>query len=149
MRASNARIAAIKVAMADPLDLQAVDDLQFQTGRRIQPMVASLDSVLDGIERAYGNDLADLVRALPGQLGSAASAEAGAAALEREVRERAVEVHRHEGALDDVVALARGAAFRQSRHLCRHHDRFRPGSGRDHDCPHGHRQYPHHGLVTL
>jgi len=33
---------ALCVAMADPLDIQAIDDLQFRTGRRIEPLVASV-----------------------------------------------------------------------------------------------------------
>ena len=56
--------------MADPLDLQAVDDLQFQTGRRVHAMVASLDAVLEGIERHYGGDFVGLVEALPQELRS-------------------------------------------------------------------------------
>ncbi|NIP78051.1 MAG: type II/IV secretion system protein, partial [Gemmatimonadetes bacterium] len=30
----------LAVAMADPLDASAIDDLQFQTGRRVEPRVA-------------------------------------------------------------------------------------------------------------
>ncbi len=59
---------SLRAAMADPLDLAAVDDLQFQTGRRVQIVVASPDSVLDGIEVHYGGDLAELVEALPAEL---------------------------------------------------------------------------------
>ena len=60
----------LKAAMADPLDLQAVDDLQFQTGRRVHAMVASLDAVLEGIESHYGGDFVGLVKALPQELRS-------------------------------------------------------------------------------
>jgi type IV pilus assembly protein PilB len=58
------------VCMADPLDLSAIDDLQFQTGRRVSPIVASPEAVLDGIEVAYGDDLAALVQSLPDELRS-------------------------------------------------------------------------------
>jgi type II secretory ATPase GspE/PulE/Tfp pilus assembly ATPase PilB-like protein len=58
----------VTVCMADPLDLDAVDDLQFQTGRRVVPVVSSPDAVLDGIEAAYGNDLQALVESLPSEL---------------------------------------------------------------------------------
>lgn len=56
------------VAMADPLDLEAVDDLQFQSGRRVEGRVASEAAVADGLERAYGGSLAGLVASLPSAL---------------------------------------------------------------------------------
>jgi type IV pilus assembly protein PilB len=72
------------LCMADPLDLAAVDDLQFQTGRRVRPIVATPDAVLDAIERAYGSDLLELVRSLPVEL--RAEAERGGGELERATR---------------------------------------------------------------
>ena len=59
---------SVTVCMADPLDIAAVDDLQFQTGRRVIPVVSSPDAVLDGIEMAYGGDLEALVESLPIEL---------------------------------------------------------------------------------
>jgi type IV pilus assembly protein PilB len=44
---------ALVVAMADPLDAAAVDDLRFRTGRRIDPAVATLAAVEQGIRSAY------------------------------------------------------------------------------------------------
>lgn len=41
----------VRVAMADPLDLAAVDDVQFQTGRRVEPVVATETSVLEALAR--------------------------------------------------------------------------------------------------
>ncbi len=58
----------LHVAMADPLDLAAVDDVQFQTGRRVHPLVASLEAVLEGIERHYAGDFSELLDALPEDL---------------------------------------------------------------------------------
>jgi type IV pilus assembly protein PilB len=60
----------LQAAMADPLDLQAVDDLQFQTGKRVHALVASPDAVLEGIESHYGGDFVELVEALPEELRS-------------------------------------------------------------------------------
>lgn len=57
----------LRVAMADPLDLATVDDLQFQTGRRVDPVVASPAA----IQRALGSgedDLDQLVASLPAEL---------------------------------------------------------------------------------
>ncbi|HSG46329.1 MAG TPA: ATPase, T2SS/T4P/T4SS family, partial [Longimicrobiales bacterium] len=56
------------VAMADPLDLGAVDDLQFQSGRRVEAEVATEAAVLDGIGRAYGGAMDGLLAALPSKL---------------------------------------------------------------------------------
>ena len=58
----------LTAALADPLNLAAVDDLQFQTGRRVQLVVASPDAVLDAIEVHYGGDFVELVEALPEEL---------------------------------------------------------------------------------
>jgi type II secretory ATPase GspE/PulE/Tfp pilus assembly ATPase PilB-like protein/RNA polymerase subunit RPABC4/transcription elongation factor Spt4 len=75
----------LQAAMADPLDLQAVDDLQFQTGKRVHAWVASPDAVLEGIESHYGGDLAELVEALPQELRSS-GVDAECAELERATR---------------------------------------------------------------
>jgi len=75
----------LHAAMADPLDLQAVDDLQFQTGRRVQAMVASPDAVLEGIESHYGGAFVELVEALPAEL-RADTADVERTELERATR---------------------------------------------------------------
>jgi type IV pilus assembly protein PilB len=43
----------IRVAMVDPLDLAAVDDLQFHTGRRVTVVVAPPAALRQAIRRAY------------------------------------------------------------------------------------------------
>lgn len=65
LRATPRRLA---VAMADPLDLGGVDDLQFQTGRRVDVEVATPMAVADGLERAYGGAFEGLVASLPAEL---------------------------------------------------------------------------------
>ncbi|HWV58009.1 MAG TPA: ATPase, T2SS/T4P/T4SS family [Longimicrobiales bacterium] len=45
---------ALRVAMVDPLDAAAVADLQFQTGRRIEPAVTTSAAVDQALEAAYG-----------------------------------------------------------------------------------------------
>ncbi|MCZ6727780.1 MAG: type IV-A pilus assembly ATPase PilB [Acidobacteria bacterium] len=44
----------LEVAMVDPTDVVAMDDLKFATGLRIQPLVASERAVKEAIERLYG-----------------------------------------------------------------------------------------------
>ncbi|MDR1699837.1 MAG: Flp pilus assembly complex ATPase component TadA, partial [Lachnoclostridium sp.] len=48
----------LKVAMADPLDIIAIDDLSIITNMQIEPMVATTSDILFGIERYYGNEQA-------------------------------------------------------------------------------------------
>ncbi len=55
--AANGR--TLRVAMADPLDTTAVDDLQFQTGRRVEPVVTTPHAVAEALAAAYGVVLAD------------------------------------------------------------------------------------------
>ena len=59
---------SLRLAMADPLDLATVDDLQFQTGRRVEPVVATPSAVEVGLLRAYGGELDALVEQIPGRL---------------------------------------------------------------------------------
>ncbi len=60
----------IHVAMADPLNVSAIDDVQFQTGRRVLPVVAPPAAVAAAIHTHYGVSLSDLVDALPIELQS-------------------------------------------------------------------------------
>jgi len=76
---------ALHAALADPLDIQAVDDLQFQTGKRVHAYVASPDAVLEGIETHYGGDFVELVEALPAEM-RASAADADRVELERATR---------------------------------------------------------------
>ena len=58
----------IQIAMADPLDLNAMDNLRFQTGRRIEATVAAVETVQEVLELHYPDDMEDLVAALPREL---------------------------------------------------------------------------------
>lgn len=46
----------LKLAMVDPTDVVAIDDIEFATGLRVQPMVASERAVNDAIGRLYGDE---------------------------------------------------------------------------------------------
>ncbi len=46
------------VAMADPLNIFAIDDLKITTGLNINPVVAEKQSILDAIEQYYGKETA-------------------------------------------------------------------------------------------
>jgi type IV pilus assembly protein PilB len=51
----------LRVAMIDPLDASAIDDLQFRTGRRAEPVVATPFSVARAQSEAYGEEAAQRV----------------------------------------------------------------------------------------
>jgi type IV pilus assembly protein PilB len=46
----------LSVAMADPLDASAIDDLQFRTGRRADPVVATVGAIERAQVEAYGEE---------------------------------------------------------------------------------------------
>ncbi len=59
---------SVRLAMADPLDFQLVDDLRFRLGRRIDPVVASSLAIADAASQLSEDDLSDLLRQLPRRL---------------------------------------------------------------------------------
>jgi type IV pilus assembly protein PilB len=46
--------ASLTIAMVDPTNVFAMDDIKFMTGFNIEPVVASEISILEGIDKAYG-----------------------------------------------------------------------------------------------
>src|SRR5437899_611441 len=45
--------AALTIAMVDPTNVFAMDDIKFMTGFNIEPVVASETAIMEGIDRAY------------------------------------------------------------------------------------------------
>ena len=54
----------LRVAMVDPLDMAAVDDLQFRTGKRVEPVVAEPAAVESALA-AYEPSLSALLQRIP------------------------------------------------------------------------------------
>src|SRR5712692_5049033 len=50
------RSEVITIAMSDPLDLSAIDQLAFHTGKRIKPMLAGDSDVISAIQQHYGTE---------------------------------------------------------------------------------------------
>src|SRR3954462_3142269 len=48
--------ASLTIAMVDPTNVFAMDDIKFMTGFNIEPVVASEAAIMEGIERAYHQD---------------------------------------------------------------------------------------------
>src|SRR5581483_10006868 len=47
--------ASLTIAMVDPTNVFAMDDIKFMTGFNIEPVVASESSILEGIEKSYSS----------------------------------------------------------------------------------------------
>src|SRR5215468_9698011 len=50
--------ASLTIAMVDPTNVFAMDDIKFMTGFNIEPVVASETSIMDGIDKAYAQSSA-------------------------------------------------------------------------------------------
>jgi len=57
--------ASLTIAMVDPTNVFAMDDIKFMTGFNIEPVVASEAAIMEGIEKAYqGNQEDDLKKVM-------------------------------------------------------------------------------------
>src|SRR6185312_4417020 len=82
---------SLTIAMVDPTNVFAMDDIKFMTGFNIEPVVASESSILEGIEKAYGQgdqqeDLDSVMAAMGGEADvelQAEEAEMGLSDLEK------------------------------------------------------------------
>src|SRR5437016_1332085 len=48
--------ASLTIAMVDPTNVFAMDDIKFMTGFNIEPVVASESAIMDAIDKAYGGE---------------------------------------------------------------------------------------------
>ncbi|CAN5886881.1 GspE/PulE family protein [soil metagenome] len=65
----------LRVAMADPLDMAAAEDLRFRTGRRIEPVVASPATIEAALGAAYhAGEVSAVLTKLPGKPANAQAA---------------------------------------------------------------------------
>src|SRR5215469_14039990 len=49
--------ASLTIAMADPTNVFAIDDIKFMTGFNIEPVVASESAIMEAIGKAYGQPM--------------------------------------------------------------------------------------------
>lgn len=64
---------AVCIAMADPLDINAIDDLQFRTGRRVEPVVGTPRAVEQALGAYDVTEVATLLKRIPAGPGAAQS----------------------------------------------------------------------------
>src|SRR3954452_21523574 len=51
--------ASLTIAMVDPTNVFAMDDIKFMTGFNIEPVVASETAIMEAIDKAYGASVSD------------------------------------------------------------------------------------------
>jgi type IV pilus assembly protein PilB len=74
---------SLTIAMVDPTNVFAMDDIKFMTGFNIEPVVASESSILGGIEKAYGQgDQQEDLESVMAAMGEGADVELQAEAEE-------------------------------------------------------------------
>ncbi len=87
--------ASLTIAMVDPTNVFAMDDIKFMTGFNIEPVVASESAILEGIEKAYNTAPEEDLESVMASMGDestdvevqAEELEADAADLERAAEE--------------------------------------------------------------
>ena len=57
----------LMVAMADPLNIFALDDLAFKTGLEIEPVIASEQDILTTLDTLYESSLMDKIESGSGE----------------------------------------------------------------------------------
>jgi type IV pilus assembly protein PilB len=82
--------ASLTIAMVDPTNVFAMDDIKFMTGFNIEPVVASESSIVEGIDKAYGTskeeELEQVMQSM-NDLGEAADVEVQSEEQEMELKE--------------------------------------------------------------
>ena len=80
--------ASLTIAMVDPTNVFAMDDIKFMTGFNIEPVVASESAILDAIDKAYGHDgTSENVDELLASMGDEADVELQAEQTEMDLSE--------------------------------------------------------------
>src|ERR1700747_1096251 len=89
--------ASLTIAMVDPTNVFAMDDIKFMTGFNIEPVVASESSIAEGIEKAYGTakeeDLEQVMQSMT---------ELGEADVELQAEEEQMDLGELEKAADEA-----------------------------------------------
>jgi len=82
--------ASLTIAMVDPTNVFAMDDIKFMTGFNIEPVVASESSIVEGIDKSYGTskeeELESVMQSI-NDLGEAGDVEVQAEEQEMELKE--------------------------------------------------------------
>ncbi len=92
--------ATLTIAMADPTNVFAMDDIKFMTGYNVEPVVASEMAIREAIEQYYGSAHALELKKVMDEM-----AEAEAEALELMDDEEELDVHKLEAATEEAPVV--------------------------------------------
>jgi len=92
--------ATLTIAMADPTNVFAMDDIRFMTGYTVEPVVASEMAIREAIEKYYGSSHALELKKVMDEM-----AEADTEALELLDDEEELDVHQLESASEEAPVV--------------------------------------------
>jgi len=122
--------ASLTIAMVDPTNVFAMDDIKFMTGFNIEPVVASESSILAGIDKAYGTSKEEELESVMQSMNDAGEGTD----IEVQNEEQELELRELEKAADEapiVKAREPGAHRRRQARRQRHsHGALRKGISR-------------------
>src|SRR5881275_3030553 len=91
---------SLTIAMVDPTNVFAMDDIKFMTGFNIEPVVASESSILAGIDKAYGSSKEEDLNAVMQSM-----SEMGDSDVELQSEEQQLELAELEKAADEAPVV--------------------------------------------
>ncbi len=77
--------ASLTIAMVDPTNVFAMDDIKFMTGFNIEPVVASETAILEGIEKAYNAQQEEDLESVMASMGEEADVEVQAEEVDADI----------------------------------------------------------------
>jgi type IV pilus assembly protein PilB len=92
--------ASLTIAMVDPTNVFAMDDIKFMTGFNIEPVVASESSILAGIDKAYGSTTGEDLETVMQSM-----SEMGESDVELQSEEQQIELAELEKAADEAPVV--------------------------------------------
>jgi len=90
--------ASLTIAMVDPTNVFAMDDIKFMTGFNIEPVVASESSIVEGIDKAYGTSKEEELESVMQSMNDAGDA----ADIDVQAEEQELELQQLEKAADEA-----------------------------------------------
>src|SRR5271168_4157140 len=97
--------ASLTIAMVDPTNVFAMDDIKFMTGFNIEPVVASESSIIEGIDKAYGTSKEEELEQVMQSMNDAGEADVEVQGEEQELELKELEKAADEAPIVKLVNL--------------------------------------------
>jgi type IV pilus assembly protein PilB len=97
--------ASLTIAMVDPTNVFAMDDIKFMTGFNIEPVVASESSIIAGIDKAYGTSKEEELEQVMQSMNDAGDTDVEVQAEQQEVELKELEKAADEAPIVKLVNL--------------------------------------------